>query len=201
MSTEQQRLSAKIDAVLPQTQCQRCGYDACRPYAEAIANGEAAINRCPPGGADGIRRLSQLLGAKPLDLDPDCGTEKEQETVAVIVEADCIGCTKCIQACPVDAIVGAMNFMHMVIANECNGCELCIAPCPVDCITMEIAADQSPAISKADHYRARFESRKARLISVNQARKQQRQKMKQARRGLSPVEAALAGARKSDPSK
>jgi len=128
-------LVARIDAALPQTQCTRCGYPACRPYAEAIAHGEAAINRCPPGGAEGVRVLARITGLPVLPLDPTCGAEAPPR-VAVIDEDICIGCTKCIQACPVDAIVGASKLMHTVIAGVCTGCELCIPPCPVDCIAM-----------------------------------------------------------------
>jgi electron transport complex protein RnfB len=125
----------RIDATLPQTQCTRCGYPACRPYAEAVARGEAAINRCPPGGAEGVRALARLTRRPVLPLDPECGTETPPQ-VAIIDEEVCIGCTKCIQACPVDAIVGASKLMHTVIADLCTGCELCIPPCPVDCIAM-----------------------------------------------------------------
>jgi len=125
----------RIDATLPQTQCTRCGYPACRPYAEAIARGEAAINRCPPGGLEGVRVLARITGRPMRPLDPECGTETPPR-VAVIDEDVCIGCTKCIQACPVDAIVGASKLMHTVVADLCTGCELCIPPCPVDCIAM-----------------------------------------------------------------
>ena len=128
-------LVARIDAALPQTQCTRCGYPACRPYAEAVARGKAAINRCPPGGAEGVRTLARITGRPVLPLDPACGAEAPTR-VALIDEAVCIGCTKCIQACPVDAIVGASKLMHTVIADLCTGCELCIPPCPVDCIAM-----------------------------------------------------------------
>ena len=125
----------RIDAALPQTQCKRCGYPACRPYAEAVARGAAAINRCPPGGAEGVRALARITGRSVLPLDPECGAETPPR-VAVIEEGVCIGCTKCIQACPVDAIVGASKLMHTVVADLCTGCELCIPPCPVDCIDM-----------------------------------------------------------------
>lgn len=128
-------LAARIDAALPQTQCTRCGYPACRPYAEAVARGEAAINRCPPGGGEGVRTLARITGRPVLPLDPACGIETPPR-VALIDEDACIGCTKCIQACPVDAIVGASKLMHSVIADLCTGCELCIPPCPVDCIAM-----------------------------------------------------------------
>ncbi len=125
----------RIEALLPQTQCGQCGYPGCRPYAEAIARGEADINQCPPGGETGIRALAELLGREPTALNPDNGAEKPK-LVALIREAECIGCTKCIQACPVDAIIGAPKLMHTVIADLCTGCELCVPPCPVDCIDM-----------------------------------------------------------------
>lgn len=124
----------KIDAILPQTQCGQCGYPGCRPYAEAIAAGEAEINQCPPGGQAGVVALADLLGREVLELDPEHGEEKAEATVVVIDENTCIGCTLCIQACPVDAIVGAAKQMHTVIESECTGCNLCIPPCPVDCI-------------------------------------------------------------------
>ncbi|MCD2449945.1 electron transport complex subunit RsxB [Methylicorpusculum oleiharenae] len=126
----------KIEAILPQTQCGQCSYPGCRPYAEAIALGEADINQCPPGGQDGINALADLLGLEAKTLNDEFGAVKPK-SVAVIIEKDCIGCTKCIQACPVDAILGSAKMMHTVIANECTGCELCVAPCPVDCIVME----------------------------------------------------------------
>jgi len=125
----------KIDALLPQTQCGQCTYPGCRPYATAIANGEADINQCPPGGEATIHALADLLDREPKPLNPDNGVEKPK-TLAVIDEQTCIGCTLCIQACPVDAILGAAKQMHTVIADECTGCELCLPPCPVDCIDM-----------------------------------------------------------------
>ena len=124
-----------IDAVLPQTQCTRCGYPDCRRYAEAIAAGEAPINQCPPGGAEGIRRLAAVTGRPVLPLNPANGTEGPR-AVAVIDEAWCIGCTLCIKACPVDCIAGASKRMHTVIEDQCTGCELCVPACPVDCIAM-----------------------------------------------------------------
>lgn len=126
-------LVEKIDAILPQTQCGQCGFPGCKPYAEAIAKNEADINLCPPGGAEGVRKLSELLGreAKPVDGDV------KVKAVARIDENTCIGCTLCIQACPVDAIVGAAKQMHTIVAPLCTGCELCLPPCPVECITME----------------------------------------------------------------
>ncbi|HLU13376.1 MAG TPA: electron transport complex subunit RsxB, partial [Arenimonas sp.] len=125
----------RIDRRLPQTQCGQCGYPGCRPYAEAIARGEADIDQCPPGGEAGVRALAELLGRDAKPVNPDNG-EHKPPTVALIVEEDCIGCTKCIQACPVDAIVGAPKLMHTVIPELCTGCELCLPPCPVDCIGM-----------------------------------------------------------------
>lgn len=124
-----------IDALLPQTQCTRCGFEGCRPYAEAVANNRAQINRCPPGGVAGVERLSALIGRPALPLDPECGPTLPP-SAAVIDESACIGCTLCIQACPVDAIVGAGKVMHTVLLDACTGCELCVPPCPVDCIAI-----------------------------------------------------------------
>ncbi len=124
-----------IDALLPQTQCRRCDFDGCRPYAQALADGAAPINRCPPGGAAGIAALAVLLHAEPLPLDPACGTERDPG-VAFIDAAACIGCARCLPPCPVDAIIGAQRYLHTVLESHCNGCELCIASCPVDCIVM-----------------------------------------------------------------
>ena len=126
--------TALLDA-LPQTQCRRCGYDDCRRYAEAIADGETAINRCPPGGAEGIVRLSNITGRPVVPLDGECGHEGPRMQ-AVVDEAWCIGCALCLKACPVDAIVGAARQMHVVIESLCTGCELCLPVCPVDCIAL-----------------------------------------------------------------
>lgn len=127
-------LVEQIDQLLPQTQCGQCGYPGCKPYAEAIAAGEE-INLCPPGGEATIQALADLLGREPLPLDAEEGVTSEKK-VAYIREEECIGCTKCIQACPVDAILGAAKQMHTVIIDECTGCDLCVEPCPVDCIDM-----------------------------------------------------------------
>ena len=124
----------RIDAILPQTQCGQCTYAGCRPYAEAIAKGDADINQCPPGGEQVILALADLLDREPKPLNAEHGVEKEQKTVVEIDEQVCIGCTLCIQACPVDAILGAAKQMHTIIKAECTGCDLCIPPCPVDCI-------------------------------------------------------------------
>ena len=156
-----------INALLPQTQCTRCGYQGCLPYAQAIAAGDANINQCPPGGQATIETLARLTGRPPLPLNPANGVEGPR-TVAFILEEHCIGCTKCLPACPVDAILGANKRMHTVIAIECTGCELCIAPCPVDCIVMlpDTAlggAARGPIdASEATHFRQRFEAHQAR---------------------------------------
>ncbi|MBN1378256.1 MAG: electron transport complex subunit RsxB [Gammaproteobacteria bacterium] len=131
----------QIDAILPQTQCGQCGYPGCRPYAEAIAAGEADINQCPPGGEAGVQALADLLDRDAKPLNPENGAESAK-MVAVIDEQVCIGCTLCIRACPVDAILGATKQMHTVIADECTGCKLCVSPCPVDCISM-VAFDET----------------------------------------------------------
>ena len=154
-----------IDALLPQTQCRKCGYDGCRPYAEALAAGSADINRCPPGGAEGIADLARLLGMPASPLDPECGAAGPR-VVAVIDEARCIGCTLCIQACPVDAIVGAAKLMHTVVRSECTGCELCLPPCPVDCIALierVPAPDAQARRAEAQRARRRYEARAQRL--------------------------------------
>ena len=128
-------LAERIDRLLPQTQCGQCGFAGCKPYAVAIARGEADINQCPPGGEAGVRTLARFLGLRAKPLNPANGVAKP-ELVALIREEECIGCTKCIQACPVDAIIGAPKLMHTVLADLCTGCELCIPPCPVDCIDL-----------------------------------------------------------------
>ena len=130
-------LAARINEALPQTQCTRCGYPDCAGYAQAVADGEAGINQCPPGGAEGIERLAQLTGRPPLPLDPQFGTEGPR-AMAVIDEAWCIGCTLCLDACPTDAILGIHKRMHTVIEEHCTGCELCIPVCPVDCISLKV---------------------------------------------------------------
>ena len=168
-------LADRLEDILPQTQCTKCSYPDCRTYAEAMATGEALPNRCPPGGVEGIKRLSAILTPTfPQDafalhpsIDPECGLERPRP-VAFIDPKTCIGCTLCIQACPVDAIVGASKQMHVVLSDWCTGCDLCIPPCPVDCITMQDVTDQntgwdawSPEL--ADAARARYATRNVRL--------------------------------------
>jgi electron transport complex protein RnfB len=156
-------LADSLDAALPQTQCTRCGYPDCRAYAEAIAIDAADIDRCPPGGAAGVARLAAVLGVATKPLNPVYGVEIATELIARVIEADCIGCTKCIQACPVDAIVGAPNLMHTVITGDCTGCELCIPPCPTDCIELiEVPARPAP-FAYASQSRSRYHARQARL--------------------------------------
>jgi electron transport complex protein RnfB len=160
------RISAeRIDATLPQTQCGQCGYAGCMPYAKAIAEGTAAINRCPPGGTQGIRALAELLHVPVIPLDPGCGAQKPR-TLALIEEEHCIGCTLCIQACPVDAIVGAAKLMHTVLTDQCTGCELCVPPCPVDCIVL--LPHPAPEITPefADLSRRRYLQRGTRLARI-----------------------------------
>ena len=153
----------QIDALLPQTQCGLCSYKGCMPYAEALAANQAEINLCPPGGTDGLIALANLLQKDPTPFLQDMQQKVKLPSVVVIREAECIGCTKCIQACPVDAILGTGKQMHTVIADECTGCELCIAPCPVDCIDIHMLPDASKQIERAQHYRERYLAREKRL--------------------------------------
>jgi Na+-translocating ferredoxin:NAD+ oxidoreductase subunit B len=151
------QLVDQIDALLPQTQCTRCGYDGCRPYAQALADDATALNRCPPGGTAGIHALAALLGRPVLPLDPACGSEADPGVAWIDPEA-CIGCARCLPACPVDAIIGAQRYLHTVLERDCNGCELCIASCPVDCIVMRPRAAGTAAPAQAanrNHYLAR----------------------------------------------
>ena len=164
--TTAKSLADRIEDVLPQTQCTKCGYHGCRPYAEAIAAGEAEINQCPPGGAQGIARLSSVTGRKVIPLNPVNGLERPR-AVAYIDESLCIGCTLCIQACPVDAIAGAAKLMHTVVPDLCTGCDLCVHPCPVDCIVMypvtETTGWDAWAQADADAARERHDFRGFRL--------------------------------------
>ena len=167
MEEHTRSLANRLEALLPQTQCTKCGYPACRPYAEAMAEGSANYNQCPPGGAEGIARLAAVLGKPVIPLNPVHGAERERP-VAVIDEAACIGCTLCIQACPVDAIVGAGKQMHTVIPALCTGCDLCVAPCPVDCIAMLPVTPgrtgwDAWSTAQAQAARERYHARNARL--------------------------------------
>ncbi len=180
-------LIQRIDALLPQTQCGKCGHPGCKPYAQGIVDGEP-INKCPPGGDETIAALAELLKVPVLELDVSRGSAPAQ--VAYIREAECIGCTKCIQACPIDAIVGAAKFMHTVLIDECTGCDLCVAPCPVDCIEMHplppstlpvvgglafSLEEQRARTAKRDHARQRFEQRNARLQREEQHKQAERE--------------------------
>jgi len=162
--------AARLHAALPQTQCTRCGYPDCAGYARAMADGAAAINRCPPGGAEGVARLAALTGQDPLPLNPVHGCEGPR-AVAVIDESWCVGCTLCLEVCPTDAILGANKFMHTVIERYCTGCELCLPVCPVDCIAMDNvtgsrAGWQAWSQAQADEALRRYEARCARLAHV-----------------------------------
>lgn len=154
-------LAERIDAVLPQTQCTRCGYDGCRPYADAVAERTADINRCPPGGATAVVALAAITGRAVKPIDADCSTFTGYR-LARIEESYCIGCKLCIDACPVDAILGGAKQMHVVVPHLCSGCELCIAPCPVDCISM-YPADREWSVADAEAARSRHRARIARL--------------------------------------
>ena len=169
----------RIDELLPQTQCQRCGYADCRAYAEAIAADAAGIDRCPPGGQETLEALASLTGCIATSVDPALG-EFTTGTVAFIIEPECIGCTKCIQACPVDAIIGTAKQMHTVIESLCTGCGLCIPPCPVDCIRMQPARGATEGITvpsdtrqRADFFRARYLSHRERLAHDQTEREKQ----------------------------
>ncbi|QBQ98118.1 electron transport complex subunit RsxB [Paraburkholderia pallida] len=166
-------LADRIEDLLPQTQCTKCGYDGCRPYAEAVAAGTAHYNQCPPGGAEGVARLAKLLGKPVIPINPVNGVERPRP-VAFIDEQLCIGCTLCMQACPVDAIVGAPKQMHTIVKDECTGCDLCVAPCPVDCIAMipvtgEATGWDAWSQQQADAARVRHDRRQARLAAERDA--------------------------------
>lgn len=182
VSQESPTLADQINALLPQTQCGQCRFQGCRPYAEAIASGAADINQCPPGGDEGIHDLANLLGVPPKPLNTEFGRHKPP-SVAFIIEKDCIGCVKCIAACPVDAIVGAAKFMHTVIASECTGCELCIAPCPVDCIIMQPAppnTTEGSRTQKSAQAKRRYDARCLRKEGEEAEKTERSKKKKQA---------------------
>lgn len=201
-------LADQIEDLLPQTQCTKCGFAACRPYAEAIAAGEALYNQCPPGGKQGIARLAQLLQKPILPLNETNGTEHPR-AIALIDEAVCIGCTLCIQACPVDAIVGAAKQMHSVINEKCTGCDLCIPPCPVDCISMVTVSGQKTgwdawSAEQANAARAQHEFRLRRLEREHQenearllAKAKEKLRLIQEKIATSPAEAAEQARKKA----
>lgn len=166
------QLALQIDALLPQTQCSKCGYQGCWPYAQAISSGQADINQCPPGGEQGIRKLAALLNVEYKPLDPSFG-EQRPRLVAVIDETNCIGCTKCLPPCPVDAILGASKLLHTIISQQCTGCELCIAPCPVNCIHMELSPLPAWSSLDAELSRQRYQLKQQRAVRI-EAEKQQR---------------------------
>jgi len=173
-----QSLVEKIDALLPQTQCTKCGYSGCKPYAQAISENQAEINQCPPGGEAGIKKLASLLGVEEKPLNPKFGIEQPRK-VAFIIEEDCIGCTKCLRPCPVDAILGANKQMHTVITAECTGCELCIAPCPVDCIIMQDIESPSWNQAMADHAKQRYQNKQQRIEKQLEEKAERLKKQKQ----------------------
>ena len=158
-----------IDALLPQTQCGECSYPGCLPYAQALAQGSASIDRCPPGGVTTLKALGELLNIDPTPYLPIVTEQTRPPSLAVIREAECIGCTKCIQACPVDAIIGSGKLMHSVLADECTGCGLCVEPCPVDCIDM---VEQEAPVYDKDLARQRFNAREIRLLRDEQDKQQ-----------------------------
>ena len=191
-------LADRLDAALPQTQCTRCGYPDCRAYAEAMAAGEAAINRCPPGGAEGIQRLATISRQPVLPLDASCGQEGPR-LLAVIDEAWCIGCTLCIKACPVDCIVGASKRMHTVIAEQCTGCELCLPACPVDCIALvpvdaQRSGWQAWSAEQALDAQARYQA-----TTQRRDRQQQAQAQRLAERAAAKLADLAAHTRLTDP--
>ena len=167
----QQHLIKQIDFLLPQTQCTRCDYPSCMDYAEAISTGDADINQCPPGGDEGIAKLAKLLDKPIKPLNPENGQIRLRQ-LAKIDEDVCIGCTLCIKACPVDAILGSNKMMHTVIADECTGCDLCLPVCPVDCIIMEDVGDSSWTLEQANKGRLRFENHNLRKTRDIQAREE-----------------------------
>jgi len=170
-------LATRIDALLPQTQCTRCGYDGCKPYAEAVAEGLAAINQCPPGGAATISKLAALLDVQALPLNPEHGVESGEAVIARIDEALCIGCFKCVLACPVDAILGAPKYMHTVLDGDCSGCELCLPPCPVNCISLIPRPSALPSpTSLAARWRGLHERRQQRLVRDREQRDEARRR-------------------------
>lgn len=182
----------EIDAVLPQTQCTECGYPGCKPYAQALANGAAEINLCPPGGQKTLHDLAQLLGKDARPFEAEMQEKQRPPAVARIREEECIGCTKCIQACPVDAIIGTAKHMHAVVPHECTGCELCIAPCPVDCIDLHPIPEDA---YDRDEARQRFERRQTRILRQQQAQERSYQEKRKLAQQSDDVQADKAAKR------
>jgi electron transport complex protein RnfB len=179
-------LDARLDALLPQTQCTRCGYPGCRPYAAAIARGEADINQCPPGGTATIRALADLMGREPKPLNPACGLESPPQ-VAWIDEQRCIGCARCLAPCPVDAIVGAPKYLHIVLEDRCTGCGLCLPPCPVDCIDMR--PGPAPAADQPARNRERYHAHLERLERRTRERREELSALKAGAAARTPAPA------------
>jgi electron transport complex protein RnfB len=203
MTADVTALADAVDAELPQTQCRQCGYDGCRPYAEAVARGDAGIGRCPPGGDDGVRALARVTGRPVVPLDPACGAVQPR-SVAVIDERLCIGCTLCIAACPVDAIVGAAQRMHTVLTADCTGCGLCLPPCPVDCIAMHalpVQPDRAALLALAREARERYRRRNVRLARGRNRRRRapesatEKNKRETVARAIARAKARLAARR------
>lgn len=204
-------LADRIDALLPQTQCGRCLHPACRPYAEALANDEADLNQCAPGGTATIHALADLLNKPARPLNPECGTAADAilpRRFAVIDEANCIGCTLCIKACPVDAIIGAGKLMHTIISDECTGCELCLPPCPVDCIDMvDLTALATPAVNTdwteehAQRARTRYQQRQQRQQQRSKSNAAPSTKKEAKTTPITATKAAQTQADASDPRK
>jgi Na+-translocating ferredoxin:NAD+ oxidoreductase subunit B len=182
--------AGRIDALLPQTQCTRCGYPGCLPYAAAIAAGGAEINQCPPGGSATIAALAELLGREFQPLNPANGVESPPR-VAWIDEERCIGCARCLPPCPVDAIIGAAKYLHTVLTDRCTGCELCLAPCPVDCI--EMRPGPSPAANQPFLNRVRYQTHTERLARQAEERRQQLEAMKAAATAASRTATGVSG--------
>ncbi|MDA8562155.1 RnfABCDGE type electron transport complex subunit B, partial [Gammaproteobacteria bacterium] len=153
-------IANQIDSILPQTQCGLCGYNGCMPYAKALSNNDSEINLCPPGGIEGLKKIAKILKKDPSNYITDMQEKTKPQIRAVIREDECIGCTKCINACPVDAILGTAKNMHIILTDECTGCELCIAPCPVDCIDIIPSNDTN---DRRGQYKARYQAREIRL--------------------------------------
>ncbi len=173
MNTPKTNLPEQINALLPQTQCTRCGYQGCEPYANALANNEVGINQCPPGGNTTIQALATLLNKEIKPLNTKFG-EYQPPSVAIIIEQECIGCTKCLIACPVDAIIGVSKMMHTVITEECTGCELCLPPCPVDCIVIETTEKKyNPILARQRH-----QEKQQRLMVLQQEQRERTHKKK-----------------------